>query len=45
MSPAAKKSKPRNVVAEARSGGKKQSSGGEKWLWDNVKSLGGEVLI
>ena len=45
MSPAAKKSKPRNVVAEARSGGKKQSSGGGKWLWDNVKSLGGAVLI
>jgi signal peptidase I len=45
MPPAAKKTKSRNVVAEARSGGKKQSSGGGKWLWDNVKSLAGAVLI
>jgi signal peptidase I len=45
MSPAAKKTKPRNVVAEARSGGKKSSTGGGKWLWDNIKSLGGAVLI
>jgi signal peptidase I len=45
MPPAAKKTKPRNVVAEARSGGKKQSSGGGKWLWENIKSLAGAVLI
>src|SRR5690348_7719440 len=45
MPPAAKKTKPRNVVAEARSGGKKQSTGGGKWLWENIKSLAGAVLI
>src|SRR4051812_25605423 len=46
MPPAAKKSKPRNVVAEARSGGKKAASPpAGKWLWENFKSLAGAVLI
>jgi len=46
MPPASKKSKPRNVVAEARSGGKKQASQpAGKWLWENFKSLAGAVLI
>jgi len=45
MPPAAKKTKSRNVVAEARSGGKKSSTGGGKWLWENIKSLAGAVLI
>src|SRR5689334_649093 len=46
MPPASKKSKPRNVVAEARSGGKKQTSQpAGKWLWENFKSLAGAVAI
>jgi signal peptidase I len=45
MPPAANKTKPRNVVAEARSGGKKSSAGGKSWLWENIKSLAGAVLI
>src|SRR5436305_670007 len=47
MAPAAsKKTKPRNVVAEARGGGKKQSSQPMgKWLWENFKSLAGAVVI
>jgi signal peptidase I len=45
-SPASKKSKPRNVVAEARSGGKKQSAQPMgKWLWENFKSLAGAIII
>ncbi len=44
-SPASKKTKPRNVVAEARGGGKKQSQPAGKWLWENFKSLAGAVLI
>src|SRR3954471_4735280 len=36
----------RNVVADARRGGKKQSSQPTgKWLWENFKSLAGAVLI
>jgi signal peptidase I len=35
-----------NVVADARRGGKKQSSQPTgKWLWENFKSLAGAVLI
>jgi signal peptidase I len=43
---ASKSAKPRNVVAQARAGGKKQSSTPfGKWLWENFKSLAGAVLI
>jgi len=42
---APKKSPKRNVVAEARSGGKKQSQPMGKWLWENFKSLAGAVVI
>src|SRR5215218_9791473 len=39
-------SKKRNVVAEARSGGKtKSSQPAGKWLWENFKSLAGAVVI
>src|SRR5947209_4949788 len=37
--------KPKNVVAEARAGGKKSSTPMGKVLWENFKSLGGAVLI
>ena len=39
--------KPKNVVAQARSGGgkKKSSQPFGKWLWENFKSLAGAVLI
>jgi signal peptidase I len=39
-----KTSKPKNVVAEARSG-KKPAQPMGKWLWENIKSLAGAVLI
>src|ERR1700704_2430048 len=43
---APKKSPKRNVVAEARSGGKAKSSQPlGKWLWENFKSLAGAVVI
>jgi len=43
--PVTKKPK-RNVVAEARSGGKAKSSQPfGKWLWENFKSLAGAVVI
>jgi signal peptidase I len=43
---APKKSPKRNVVAEARSGGKaKSSQPAGKWLWENFKSLAGAVVI
>ena len=43
---APKKSPKRNVVAEARSGGKTKSSQPTgKWLWENFKSLAGAVVI
>jgi signal peptidase I len=46
MAASKKSAKPRNVVAEARSGGKKKSSQPiGKWLWENFKSLAGAVLI
>jgi signal peptidase I len=38
--------KPKNVVAQARSGGgKKTSQPLSKWLWENFKSLAGAVMI
>jgi signal peptidase I len=41
-----KPSKPKNVVAEVRSGGKaKPSQPIGKWLWENFKSLAGAVAI
>ena len=40
--PAARSS--RNVVAQARGKGRPQSGGG-RWLWENFKSLAGEILI
>jgi signal peptidase I len=42
-----KPAKPKNVVAEARSGGgkKKPSQPAGKWLWENFKSLAGAVMI
>jgi signal peptidase I len=44
--PSNKPPKPRNVVAEARGGGKKQSSQPVgTWLWENFKSLLGAVVI
>jgi signal peptidase I len=49
MAKTAKKSAPaqkQNVVAQARSGGKKGSSQPlGKWLWENFKSLAGAVVI
>src|SRR5262245_43038962 len=43
---AKKTAKPKNVVAEARSGGtKKNAQPFGKWLWENFKSIGGAVLI
>jgi signal peptidase I len=47
MAKTAKKSAPKeNVVAQARSGGKKKSSQPfGKWLWENFKSLAGAVVI
>jgi signal peptidase I len=42
---APKSAKPRNVVAQARAGGKKQPTPAGKWFWENFKSLGGAVLI
>ena len=36
--------KPTNVVAQARGKGKPRVSTG-RWLWENIKSLGGAVLI
>src|ERR1700704_5538854 len=43
---APKKSPKRNVVAEARSGGKAKSSQPlGKWLWENFKSLSGAIVI
>jgi signal peptidase I len=42
---AKKPAKPKNVVAEARSGGKKTSQPFSKWLWENFKSLAGAVAI
>jgi signal peptidase I len=43
---AKKTAKPKNVVAEARSGGgKKSSQPFGKWLWENFKSLAGAVAI
>lgn len=47
MAKTAKKSaaKPKNVVAEARGGAKKSSQPFEKWLWENLKSLAGAVVI
>ncbi len=42
---AQKPAKP-NVVAQARSGGKKKSSQpASRWLWENFKSLAGAILI
>jgi signal peptidase I len=46
MANTAKKAKPKNVVAEARSGAvKKSSQPAGKWLWENFKSLAGAVAI
>jgi signal peptidase I len=46
MANTAKKSKPKNVVAEARGGaGKKSPQPLNKWLWENFKSLAGAVAI
>src|SRR5262250_3943757 len=46
MANTAKKPKPKNVVAEARTGGaKKSSQPASKWLWENFKSLAGAVVI
>jgi signal peptidase I len=43
---AQKQNKPKNVVAQARTGGaKKTSKPMGKWLWENFKSLAGAVLI
>jgi signal peptidase I len=43
----AKKSPPKNVVAQARTGGGKSKSSTPfgKWLWENFKSLAGAVAI
>lgn len=44
--PAKKTAKPKNVVAEARSGGgKKSAEPFSKWLWETIKSLAGAVAI
>src|SRR5881394_3368224 len=49
MAKTAKKSpsKKSNVVAQARAGGDKKTSGTPlgKWLWENFKSLAGAVVI
>ncbi|HEY9227245.1 MAG TPA: signal peptidase I [Gemmatimonadaceae bacterium] len=47
MAKTAKKpaAKPKNVVAEARTGGTKSSQPLGKWLWENFKSLAGAVVI
>lgn len=45
MAKTANKSKPKNVVAEARGGGKKSSQPFGKWLWENFKSLAGAIVI
>jgi signal peptidase I len=46
MANTAKKLRPKNVVAEARSGGAKKSpQPAGKWLWENFKSLAGAVAI
>ena len=45
MAKTAQKPKPKNVVAQARTGGKKQSQPASKWLWENFKSLLGAVVI
>jgi signal peptidase I len=37
--------RPKNVVADARAGGKKPSQPMGKVLWENIKSLAGAVLI
>jgi signal peptidase I len=37
--------KPTNVVAQARSGKSKSSGSFLKWLWENIKSFAGAVLI
>jgi signal peptidase I len=37
--------KPKNVVAQARAGGKKPSQPMSKVLWENIKSLAGAVVI
>ena len=42
---AKKPTKPKNVVAEVRSGGKKTSQPFGKWLWENFKSLAGAVAM
>jgi signal peptidase I len=41
----ASSAKPKNVVAEARAGGKKPSQPMSKVLWENFKSLAGAVVI
>src|SRR5262245_65978436 len=40
-----KPSKPTNVVAQARGGKSAPQVPRTRWLWENVKSLGGAVLI
>ncbi|MGH7617778.1 MAG: signal peptidase I, partial [Gemmatimonadaceae bacterium] len=40
-----KSSKPKNVVAQARAGGKKSSQPASKVVWENIKSLAGAVVI
>src|SRR6476661_6905418 len=35
----------KNVVAQARAGGKKTSTPMGKWAWENFKSLAGAVVI
>jgi signal peptidase I len=40
-----KPAKPTNVVAQARTGKTKQPTPRGRWLWENVKSLAGAVLI
>src|ERR1700755_89058 len=45
MAKSTSKSGTQSVVAQARSGGKKQSQPAGKWLWENFKSLAGAVVI
>lgn len=40
-----KSSKPKNVVAQARQGGKKSSTPFGRWLWENFKSIAGAIVI
>ena len=40
-----KSSKSKNVVAQARQGGGKQSTPFGRWLWENFKSIAGAVVI